>query len=212
MASKQLFLYAGLFVWLVLLWYLVVSYRENWVIMVATALLASPLLLLALRLWLEEGRPAGLFSPSSQSWAFLFGDILWLPLAFGASAYGYQFVPADSWFKTSVWWLAICVAIGIAAGLVFHMLDSGAYSNAGYELALVSPTKLAHDFVSYPLLFGGLLFLGVPVLAHQFMWAGAVALTGVLLWTAMGVKDMIDPPHPGNLHPKWSCKEFQIIN
>lgn len=206
--SKQTVLHVGLLAWLAILWIGLVTWRDQPMIMVLTALLASPLLLLFLRMFLEDGRPKGLFNPSTQSWAFLFGDIVWLPLAFGAAAYGQRFVPSDSWFRTP-WWLVACVIVGGIAGGAFHKLDQGAYIGAGYGQALMSPTKLAHDFVSYPLLFGGLLFLALPVVVHHFLWSGAAALAGVLLWGAMGARDMGNAPRPQDMHPKWDTVNFR---
>ena len=205
--SRQTLLYAGLIAWLAVLWAFLVYQRESPLGAAVVALLSSPILLLVLRQTLEKGEPAGLFSPATQSWAFLFGDVLWLPASFAAAAYGQRFVQDDSKFH-SHWWLAGCVVIGVVAGVVFHKLDQEVYVLNGHGLALVSPTKLAHDFVAYPLLFGGLLFLGLPVLVHRFWWAGATALIGVLLWGLMGVADAKRSLDPKDLHPKWNERAF----
>lgn len=208
--SRQTLMYVGLGGWLVLLWALLVWQRTNPLALVFVALSASPLLLLALRVTLEDGQPTGLFNPSRASWAFLFGDVVWLPLAMAACAYGQRNLPDSGWHHTS-WWLPLCVLLGLGAGLAFHFLmDQPAYVQAGWGQALYSPTKVAHDFVSYPLLFGGLAWLGVPVLVHDFKWAGAVGLVGVLLWGAMGARDATHPPKPENLHPRWSVTDFRV--
>ena len=199
----------GLLLWLAFLWVALVQVRDNPFGAVAVALLASPILLFVLRVFLEDWQPKGLFDPATQSWAFLFGDALWLPMAFAAAAYGQRSVPQDSTFRSG-WWLAVSVVAGVAAGVVFHKMDQAVYVTAGYGQALLSPTKLAHDFVAYPLLFGGLQFLGVPVLVHHFWWTGMVALAGVLLWGAMGVHDMVKPLNPAHLHPKWSTQDFSV--
>lgn len=202
-------MHVGLLAWLVVLWIGLVTWRDQPVAAVAIALLSSPLLLLFLRMFVEDGRPKGLFNPATQSWAFFFGDVLWLPLAFAAAAFGQRFVPDDSWFRTS-WWLGVCVVVGGIAGIVFHKLDQAAYVTAGHGQAVMSPSKLAHDFVSYPLLFGGLLFLAVPVVIHHFVWAGAISVAGVLLWGAMGARDMSSPPRPQDMHPKWDTRHFSV--
>lgn len=203
-------MYVGLGGWLVLLWALVVWQRTNPLALVLVALAASPLLLLALRVTLECGKPPGLFDPSRASWAFLFGDVLWLPLAMAACAYGQRNLPEQGWFR-DWWWLPLCILLGIGAGLAFHFLmDQPAYVQAGWGQALYSPTKVAHDFVSYPLLLGALAWLGVPVLVHDFRWTGAIALVGVLLWGAMDARDATRPPRPQELHPQWDATEFRV--
>jgi hypothetical protein len=207
--SKQMMLYVGLGLYLAALWAVLIHQRDHPFVVVQVAWLASPLLLLVLRVTLEDGLPEGLFSWKTQSWAFLFGDILWLPMAFGFAAYGQRFVPDDSVFR-SFWWLTVCVVVGVGAGLLFHSMDTGAYIDAGSEWALKSPSKWAHDFVAYPLLFGGLFYLGLPVAVHHFKWTGAVILLGVLLWIAMGGKDTVSKPRPANLHPDWNEGTFSV--
>lgn len=201
----------GLVVYLVILWRIVVFRGDEPLTMMLTAWLASPLPLLFLRFVLEDGTPAVSFDLSTQSWALLLGDVFFLPAAMATVAYGQQFVPAESMFRS--WqWLVVCVAAGLAAGFAFHFLmEVKAYTDAGWAEALMAPTKLFHDFVSYPFLFGALLYLGIPVLAHQFWWIGAAGLAGVLLWGAAAFHDATKPPRPQDLHPLWDTENFSVI-
>src|SRR4051812_19767721 len=138
-----------------------------------------------------EGRQlSDILSVKHQSWAFIFGDSIFLPLA-GAmfvlalrrQTLGYQLV--DRW-----WWVAVSATVGVAAGFVFHAMDRGSYNSLRFN----SPTKLIHDFVAYPLLFGGLLFLGGSVLVNLFQHGHrglSFALVGIVVglggWVALGV-------------------------
>lgn len=203
-------MYFALLVWLCTLWTVVVTMSTNPVVMAGTAWLASPVLLFVLRVFLEDGQPEGLFDPGRASWTFLFGDLIGLPLAMGAAAVGQRQLGDSGWFRSPLW-LLCCIVLGILAGAAFHFLmDQPAYVEAGWGQALYSPSKVAHDFVSYPLLFGAITWLGVPVLVHEFMWSGAVALIGVLVWVAMAAKDATNPPRPQDLHPKWSADKFRV--
>lgn len=202
-------LYGSLVAWLTGLWVILAVNVNRPVVLVVTAWLASPLLLLFLRLTMEKPF-GGLFALRTQSWAFLFGDTLWLPLAFGLAAVGYRLVPEGSFFRSWVW-LAACIAMGLVAGTVFHALDTSAYSNAGAELALLSPTKLAHDFVAYPFLFGGLLYVGLPVTVHNFRGYGLPVLLLIGMWGLMGFFDAQRGLNPLDLHPRWDAVRFRVI-
>lgn len=206
---KQTALILGLLYFQLVLWVGLMSSRDRPFVAAAVALLASPLLLLILRRWFEGGHPTGLLHPRTQSWAFLFGVIA-IAVAFGIAAYGHQSVPADSRFHTTWYWL-VCVLIGMVAGATFHYgMELKAYAEARHGAALASPTKLAHDFVSYPLLLGGLLYVWIPVLVYQFRWTGASVLACVVVWAAMIIRDALHPPEPANLHPKWDPRKFSV--
>jgi len=209
--TRQVVFMVCMVVYLCMLWVGLVFFRDSPIFVVGVALNASPIALLILRLMLEDGRPRGLFNWETQSWAFLFGDTIGLPLALGAAAYGQRYVPDDSWFRSG-WYLTLCVVIGVLGGTAFRFLmEVEAYTKANHASALMSPTKLTHDFVSYPLLLGGLMYLGLPVLVYQFRWVGVVALLGVAIWLAMCVRDAVHPPKPTNLHPGWMKEHFAPI-
>lgn len=208
--THQQMLYGSLAAWLMGIWVILAVNPNRPIVLVITAWLASPLPLLFLRLTMEESF-GGLFSVKTQSWALLFGDTLWLPLAFGAAALGHGLVPENSFFRSWLW-LVSCIVVGVAAGTVFHALDTIAYNNAGAELALLSPTKLAHDFVAYPFLFGGLLYIGLPVMMHDFRGYGLPVLLLVCMWGLMGYADSQRGLNPLNLHPLWDVASFRVIN
>lgn len=196
-----------------------------------TTLSASALLLPTLAVLLEGRSLGSVLNPRTQSWAFLFGDFIFLPLAAAllALAWGYIVMPD---LRDTRWiaWIAGSTLLGLAAGAAFHWMDAKTYRAHGAGLALDSPTKLAHDFVSYPVLFGGLFCVGVPLLMKiaaaciRVTFADGsfgvqpamalqvgLALGAVALWGLMGWFDVKNGLDPKNLHPAWSVSEFRAI-
>jgi len=195
--------------------------RGNFWMPPLVVLLASPILLASLALTLE-GRGFSIFDLGRQSWAFAIGDSLALTTAFALAALAWRKMPADHWSRSPSWIVA-SLAIGLLAGAGFHALDTKGYRVVGAGQALLSPTKLAHDFVTYPVLFGGLVCVGVPLLAVWgwwswyvmsilicvLVWATLVAadVTRGNLWTAPGVY-RLDPKW---LHPAWDAQRFRPV-
>lgn len=178
---------------------------------------ASPLLILMLRFTLERdweiGRQLSTYGLGKQSWAFILGDTIALPFTAFVLALAWRTldVSGNRWFM-SWWWLPVCVLVGLAFGYWFHFIQDGpAYINAGVPEALNSPTKWAHDFVSYPVILGGLLYLGAPVLAHQFWPYGAIGLIGIVLWFGFGARDAFAGLNPVLFHPQWDVSRFRVI-
>lgn len=211
--NKQSLLVILLFVWCVVLYSAVVVYGTTGHIVpvVIAALLSSPVLLFALRVTAEEGLPAGLFDPKTQSWSFLFGDtFLFALFVLPVVVVGHRRIDAHNWYHSG-WWIVGCLIIGFVAGYAFHTIDGGNYAKAGAELALNSPTKLAHDFVAYPVLLGGLLCLGIPVLLYEFKWLGVLGIVGLLGFGLMVAHDAVSGLDPHKLHPRWDTKNFRVI-
>ena len=189
---------------------------------IVLAWLASPILFYLMALLTERGPVAlggrgttagqvfvSVFSLRTQAWSFIFGDILLLPAAFA--------VAANKWSQTNAidrelpaWGWLLCLVIGAAAGLGFHFkMDKPAFIKAGYGLSLNSPTKLLHDFVTYSVLFGGLLYVFVPLVvtvrswdSWQWHWDSHVFTILVLvgIWLVLGA--VLD----GNLRQKRQSK------
>lgn len=195
----------------------------------AAALLASPVPIGLLAQFYEaprvgETRTLGyiLSHWQDQSYAFLFGDTIFLPFAAAMAALAWRQTPAlrDSW-AASWQWTAASAVLGIAAGFVFrHINDAKVYlpQAAG---SFNAPTKLFHDWGTYPVLFGGLVCVGIPLIVKVVdtqvpfihLWVASpylgLMLSGVILWAGAGAwHDMGRFGHaplvPQNLHPdKW---------
>lgn len=147
---------------------------------------ASPLLLLVLRLTLERDSNLPLVDLAHGSWSFQIGDTFILMPALVICALAYRHLPPGGLF-TSWKWILGCFAAGLLLGIAFHWMEVGNYTAKGLELALNAPTKRAHDFVAYPVLAGALIAVGVPVVkqwnGYSWWFLGLVAVHGILMAT-----------------------------
>lgn len=214
--NKQLTLIVALVFYGLALYELVLHVvTDNWWIIPLVGWLCSPLLLFVLRHTMERGVPGGIFNPKTQSWAFLFGDWIFLPVSLAALAWG-----AHEWYHEAGFgfvtydsdgWQRICMALGMVAGFLFNVMDRKVYAKAGAHDAIFSPSKIAHDFVAYPVFVASLLYLAVPLLGvlNEARPAFAAGLVGLVLWGVMGVCDVKRQLHPFNLHPAWDGVKFE---
>lgn len=164
-------------------------------------ILISPCAMLVIRVLAEDGRPKGLFSLTTQSWAFLFGDTLALPLAFLAAAWSWRRLAPDGWYTRSLW-LVMAIAIGLLVAVGWRLLEVRGYTTAGYADLLGSPSKLWHDLVVYPVLGSTLVWAGIPAMVYDFRYTGWLVVMGVVVWVALGVLDnTVHHLDPADLHP-----------
>lgn len=204
-----------------------VTIKDGGVILsIFVAWLASPVLFFVLAFLFESasvergGRGntvrevlGSVFSHEKQAWSFIYGDLILLPLAFSAAADKWSQV-SDRSGLTPVWWL-VCLALGCVAGASFHYkLDKPGYTKLGYVASLNSPTKLFHDFVSYPVLFGGLLFVYGPLVIATWVNIHTIVILGLVgAWFYLGAK--LDSDRAKDLvpwgHPPFDMKEMRIL-
>ncbi len=147
--------------------------------------IASPLLLLVLRLTLERASDLPLIDLAHGSWSFQLGDTFILMPALVVCALAYRHLPQSGLF-TSWKWILGCFAVGLLLGMAFHWMEVGNYTRAGVELALNSPTKRAHDFVAYPVLAGALIAVGVPVVKQWNGYSWTFLVLVVIHFILMG--------------------------
>lgn len=143
-----------------------------------------------------------MYNPSTQSWAFLFGDLLVIPFMLGVSALAWRDMAKSSWFWSPTWFGVAWVA-GIVVALVWHfLLDGPGYKAQGYEDMLNSYTKLWHDFVVYGSLSTLIIYLCIPALVSDPIGFGGMALLGLVCWAVLGVLDnTVHSLDPTKLHP-----------
>lgn len=157
-----------------------------------------------------------------QSFAFLFGDLIFLPFAAAMAALAWRQIPNEGWRVSWQWTLASAL-IGLAAGLTFrYLMDKPNYATADAMGSFEAPTKLLHDFCAYPVLFGGLVCVGIPLFINVVnsrwpffhLWMPSpyfwFMLVGIALWFAAGI---IHDQHlvPQKLHPdtwRWPSKNL----
>lgn len=165
-------------------------------------ILISPVMMHVVRFGWELGKPDGLLDPRTQSWAFLFGDTIMLPIALGAAAYSWRSLPADGWYR-STWWLLLSIGVGVVFALVFHfVLNAPNYIKAGNGDMMGSPTSIWHDVVVYMTLSILIVFLGATAVVMDFGGTGWIVVAGLVGWLALGAADAtIHPLDQADLHP-----------
>lgn len=186
----------------------IVRHGRRWMA-VLCVLVASPISMAVTRQAFEPHQSiVRMFEPSFQSWLFIFGDILGLTLMFYALAWAWSGIVRDpsAWYS-QWWWYAISAAIGLAAGHGFHTLDGAGYAKQNASGALLSPTKLVHDYLTFPVIVGAATFLVVPLLIR---WIGSLAvnatamatvLLGFIIWLGFGVLDAtVHHPKASDMH------------
>lgn len=166
----------------------------NVVVAAALPTMLSPGGMWFCRHFLERGNPAGLFSPRTQSWAFMFGDPLAIGVAFGA-------IVAAANHNTSVWWLAISLLMTTGISVAWRYAEMRAYQASDAADLLGSPSKLWHDLVVYPVFTFVLIYEGLPVVIdwQEPGWVLAAAMGG---WATLAVADGVRKLNPKKLHPR----------
>jgi hypothetical protein len=178
-------------------------------------LMVSPVAVIVIGCVLERRTLSRLVNPATQSWAFLFGDFL---LAVDAAILSWarpDYIRLCPWGDTW-WWWAISAVVAVVLGVAFRKAEVPRYKAWGAVGARMSPTKLAHDELRFPLFAGTLIYLGVPSLGlfARADTAGVpfVALALVAVWACLGYMDYscryLDPK---NQHPNWDVEQFRPL-
>lgn len=152
---------------------------------------------------------ADMYNPATQSWAFLFGDLLALPMALGFSAVAWRKMSSSSWFWSDAW-AVVAIISGILISLMWHhLLEAPAYTAAGFEDMLETPTKIWHDTVVYGILSTLLIYLGVPAVITDWRRTGGAAVMAFVVWGALGFADAtVHELHIPDLHPPHDTTSF----
>lgn len=188
-------------------------HRGRYVVTVAAAWLASPLLLASLRLTLERDSNLPLVDLIHGSWSAQLGDPILLTAAFVFCARAFRSTPPGQQF-TSWKWIIGCFVVGLLLGMGFHWMEVGNYARAGLELALNSTTKHAHDFAAYPILAGALLAVGVPVVRRwnsDAWWFLACVAFHIALMAADTYRAINGSLHVSRLHPLVDAVTLHVI-
>ena len=152
----------------------------------------------------EFGKPVGMFNWRTQSWAFLFGDSLSLPLAI-AFALGTPGIPSRVIGVSGMieyWrWCVISIVVAIVVTFGFRSMDAAGYKKSGNADRLKSPTKLWHDYVVYPSIAFLLMWVALPAV-FTGATTGWLTLTSFGTWVLFCICDMVRGLDPANLHPR----------
>jgi hypothetical protein len=171
----------------------------------------SPVAMLLLRWWYEDGLDRSFFNPLVMSWGFILGDTVILPVVLLFGGLGWQDLPNGWRQSASLWFAAACALIGLAVAVVFRLVDGRRYVDAGVPTALLSPTKVWHDWVVMPVTVAGLCWLLIPQVYFggstftrpAFVFMGLFGLTLLL--------DAITKPDPAAQHPQWDSVRFTAV-
>lgn len=202
---------------------LVTFFHHDWMLAVIVAWVASPIMFFVVAYVCEigeNGRGAtaaevfkSVFSPKGQAYSFLIGDFLLLPGALAVAAINWQ--ETSNQVDLSIWWWLACLLVGVVIGFGWHFkLEKPGYEQAGFAANLNSPTKLFHDFVSYPVLFGGIMFVFVPMFFHiewNFIADLPVILISlaIIIWFVLGA--VVDSRRAKRLMP-WGHPKYDLEN
>lgn len=171
-----------------------------------TAILISPGLP-AVAVMIEDRSLQQVANLALLPWSLAIGDTFLIPLAAIVAASAYRSHPEP--FRTAwtvSWWL-----IGLAVGVLFYtVLDGPAYAAVGRSAALLSPTKLMHDFVVMPALWGGM-FCACLLLLRHATWHRYVLVACFVGWATLVVVDGQRGLDLTQLHPLWDADHFRQI-
>ena len=170
----------------------------------------SPVAMGLLRWIYEDWFDRSFFNPHVMSFGFVIGDTLLLPTALVMAGWGWQDLPATGWHR-SVWFVLACAAIGVLAATVFrYVIDGPRYAEACVASALLSPTKVWHDWAVMPVVVAGFTWLLVPLWAMGGSSFTRPALVFLALFGAALIIDAIVKPDPTRQHPRWDPVRFDV--
>jgi hypothetical protein len=161
-----------------------------------------------------EGSDLPLFDLKHGSWAFLIGDAgLGLAVMAGSYTRNSHHWDNSSW-GSSTTWAAVALIVGYGMGLGFHyVLDKGGYTKVRADALLYSPSKMAHDFVTYPALAGAMVYICVPV-AFSSIWryntGPYLMMLAFLVWI-VGVAHDASGLDVWKLHPVYDWKQHKVV-
>jgi hypothetical protein len=179
-------------------------------------------------------------------WSLAIGDTFIIPLAAGIAAHFYKYHALDKpwplrgprrlseshWLRRFLrsiepsWatWMILWFCVGLLVGVLFYFrIDGPAYELAGRTRALLSPSKLMHDFVVLPALWGAMFCACLPILRHRngcgcllaprnknwHRWALVACFIG---WAVLVANDGQRGLDLTQLHPLWDAVNFRQVS
>lgn len=163
---------------------------------------------------LFEAQGVGFDVLDVQAWPLtvLIGDLLVLPSVAALATIGWSEVDryaAEAYWYRSRWRFAACVAAGAMAGTVFHVFSQvPGYTAAGLAAATWSPSMLAHDFVTYPVIVAVLLYIVPPIVWRRWRGEGWVIVVLVLVFGLLMWHDATAGLDPSTFHPQLDIRNL----
>lgn len=161
--------------------------------------LTSPVMLSGLAVFGEDRPFSDFLELGDMPWSLIIGDVVVLPsMAFVAARSASDWRDQSFAIKSSV--RRLCLAAGLAAGLAFHLYDGAGYRVMKLGNLVASLTKVYHDLVIYPVLFGALLFAGIMVVRFAQPNTRRVFLLLLAAWVMLVVLDANRGLNPNDFH------------
>lgn len=196
------------------------AWHGKWYLAMLSVWLASPIPLLAVSVFLEKRSLLSLLDPRVGSWAFLFGDVIVLPLVAALCALAWKEMDETrrAFYSMPQWYVA-GISVGAIFVVLFKTLDSRQYIAAGRAGALTTPSKIVHDVGAVGVVTGSLLLcvltpLIVEAFKHALSWQIVTApLVALVCFVTLVAIDMwLRPAHPELAHPGgFDWETFRVV-
>ena len=163
----------------------------------AMVVFVSPVMLALIVMVGENRSLSGFANLSHQPWSLIFGDKFVLSTAAAIAA-----VSACRWggVVISTTWLYLCMLIGVAAGLGFHLMDVGNYRRLGTSNLTDAFSKVYHDGVVYPVLFGTFVLTTFLMIRYGRGKLRIAYLACVVVWVLLAARDATAGLNPRDFH------------
>ena len=103
--------------------------------------------------------------PNQQYASFYKGDLLGLPVMIGSIASMAVGIAAGVYWFQGTWWHVTWLSIGLAVGVGFMLMEYSAHAYTIHQM--LSPTKLYHNLVVFPLMVYWVCANGIPTLIYS---------------------------------------------
>lgn len=167
------------------------------VLAAAMVIFVSPVML-ALIITFGENRSLNDFTNlGHQPWSLLFGDTFLLSTAAAAAAANVRRWPS---MVITTGRLRLCLLIGMAAGLSFHLMDVRNYRRLGTANLTDAISKVYHDGVVYPVLFGTFVLVTYLMVRYGSGKLKLVYLLCLAGWVLLAARDATAGLNPRDFH------------
>lgn len=171
--------------------------RGRPVMAAAMVVFVSPVMLAIIITFAENRSLSDFTNLSHQPWSLIFGDTFLLSTAAAVAA-----ASARRWNDVIVsdGWTRLCLFIGMAAGLGFHLMDVGNYRRLGTTNLADAISKVYHDGVVYPVLFGTFVLVTYLMVRHGSGKLKLVYLLCLAGWVLLAARDATAGLDPRDFH------------
>jgi hypothetical protein len=157
----------------------------------------SPVMLALIITFCENRSLVDFANLSREPWSLIFGDTFVLATATAIAAISARHWPIAMTSRS--WWYG-CLAVGMLAGLGFHLLDVSNYRRLGAANLTDAFSKVYHDGVVYPVLFGAFTFVTIAMIRFGRGWLRITYLLCLGIWVLLAARDATAGLNPHDFH------------